>query len=66
MRLDERKTLIQIAEKKESITSLCEMTGLSRSAITKAIYGKGTPRPATLGKIAEALGVDLERIIADE
>lgn len=40
-------------------------TGLSMQAIKNAIAGKNV-RPATIGKIARALNVDVTEILADE
>lgn len=63
MKLDKNKTQLCIAEKKKSISSICISSGLSHSTVIRAISGKTSPRPATLGKIADAIGVDLELIL---
>lgn len=66
MKLNKNKTMLYIASNKKSISSICEDTGLYRTTIARAISGKTSPRPATLGKIADAIGVDLELILEEE
>ena len=63
MKLDNDKILILIAEKGMYIKDLCKIAGLDESAFKAMRDGKRTPRPATIGRIAKALGVDVKDII---
>ena len=48
-----------------TIGELAEKSGVSRPALTKFTTGKSNPKPATLGKLAKALGVKPEELIED-
>lgn len=66
MKLNKYATKYQIAKNKKSVAVICQQTGLSRSAVSKAINGLTSPHFATLGLIAEAIGVELSEILAEE
>ena len=66
MKLNKEATKYQIAKNKKSVAVICKETGLSRSAVSKAINGLTSPHFTTLGLIAEAIGVELSDILAME
>lgn len=67
MEIDRIKIRYLIAKKKINVSKLSELSGLSRSAISKVINGQTpSPRPATIGMIAEALDVELEEILKED
>lgn len=45
---------------------LVRLSGLSTYGLNKILSGKTTPTPASIGKIAKALNVDVEQIIKNE
>lgn len=57
---------LEIALARACMTSgrLPEATGLPRPTINSVIMGKSV-RPATLGKVARALGVDVTELLED-
>ncbi len=65
MKLDKNKFQIALARACMTNIELREKTLVSRSAFNSAIQGQSA-RPATLGKIARALGVDVIEILAKE
>ncbi len=66
MKFDNKKFNMQLALHQISIKELCEKSGLGVTTLRKARKGQCSPRPATIGKIAKALGVDVKDIIQDE
>lgn len=64
MKLDANKFLMILAEKQISLKDLCEKSGIGVSTLQKVRKGN-TPRPATLGKIAKVLNVDVQDIIQE-
>ncbi|ELU5588406.1 helix-turn-helix transcriptional regulator [Clostridium perfringens] len=65
MNLDLNKLEILQARTCLSTNDLTEMTGLSRSTVSKVINGKVKATPKTIGLIAKALNVDVAEIISD-
>ncbi|WP_094551531.1 helix-turn-helix domain-containing protein [Petroclostridium xylanilyticum] len=63
MKLDAQKLLLGMANACITITELAEKANVSRPALTRLASGKSNPKPATLGKIAKALGVKVEDLI---
>lgn len=63
MKLDTQKLLLGMANACMTITELAEKANVSRPALTRLATGKSNPKPATLGKIARALGVKVEDLI---
>lgn len=49
-----------------NMTRLAEQTGLSRQALYKALSGEGNPEFATIVKVAEALGLRVSFVAAEE
>lgn len=56
---------IALARNKMRTSDLCEKTGISQSNLSSMIR-RGRMRSTTAGRIAEALGVDVETIIKKE
>ena len=54
-----------IAQNKITMTELAKRTGLAKQSIS-AIIHRGSCSPKTVGKIADALGVDVKEIIVTE
>lgn len=65
MKLDNTKLEIAMAEKGIMYKDLCERAGLSDVGLRKIRAGERNPKPATLGKIAKALGVPVQNIIKE-
>lgn len=62
MKLDKEKVLIAMAKKKMSRAELAAKLGVKDSSITNT-FKKTSTRPSTVGRYAEALGVDVADII---
>lgn len=58
----ERYNLL-LAEKGLTDKRISEISGVGRSTISQLKKGDRTPRPKTLGKIAKALGTNVENLI---
>lgn len=56
--------MLAMARAKASREELAVKTGLSPVSITN-LLGRGRCKPATAGKLAEALGVDVTEILED-
>ena len=64
MRIDRNKMIKAMARKQMNIKDLAEKSGVSISALTK--IGKGSiTRPKLAGKIAAALGLDVEELLEE-
>ncbi len=65
MKLDEIKLQTELAKKGMMFKDLCDKAGIAEITLRNIRQGKRTPRPATIGKIANALGVDVKDIIQE-
>ena len=65
MRVDRNKAAIARARSCKSSAELIEASGLVQATFNRAMRGVDV-KPATLGKIARALGVDVLDILEDE
>ena len=63
MKLNGQNLKIIMAERIITTNELANITGLSRFLISNCIKGVANPKPATVGKIARALGVPVRDII---
>lgn len=61
MKLDKQKTQIAQASAQMTIGSLCKVAGITEQSYRRAM-STGS-RPATIGKIADALGVSVADIV---
>lgn len=66
MKLDYKKVDLILARKQMMIKELSQLSGIAESALVKIKKGKQIPRPATIGKIAKALDVDVTELIEQE
>lgn len=66
MIIDKRKLDIAMGTSCYTFSELAIKSGVSRISINKLLTGKTTARPATIGKIAKALNVDVANIIKSE
>ena len=64
MNISKEKFMLAMARAKASREELAVKTGLNPVSITN-LLGRGKCKPATAGKLAEALGVDVTEILED-
>lgn len=62
MKINTHKINVLLANKGLTQTALAEQTGISRQSIC-TILKRGTCYPVSAGKIARALGVDVEELL---
>lgn len=62
MKADRKKIMIAMARACMNVDDLQKTVNVPRPTLNNAIYGKNV-RPATVGRIAKALGVDVTEII---
>lgn len=65
MKADRKKLELAMARACMSTTDLVKTSAMPRPTVNNVIVGKGVS-PATLGRIARALGVDVTDILDDE
>ena len=65
MRIDKRKMEIAMARLKLNRDTLAAKANMPIPTVCN-VYTRGTCKPATAGRIAEALEVDVTEILADE
>ena len=65
MQIDNRKLDVIMATQGLTSKELSMVTGVSQVSIARFRRGVQEPRPATIGKIARALNVDVTEIIQD-
>lgn len=63
MKLNNNKLLLTMANACMTIGELSKKSGVSKTALSNYTTGKSNPKPATLGKIARALDVEVEDLI---
>ena len=66
MKIDKQKILVLLAEKGMLYKDMCIKAGISEVEFRKIRSGERNPKPATVGKIASALGVSIREIIVQE
>ena len=66
MVIDKKKVMLILAEKGMLYKDVCSKAGISEAEFRKIRSGERTPKPATIGKIASALGVGVQEIIVRE
>lgn len=64
MKVDKRKLEIAMARAKLNRDMLAEKAGMPIPTVCN-VYSRGSCKPATVGRLAEALGVDVTEILAD-
>lgn len=65
MKADRNKVSIVMAKRCFYIADIVKRSGLTEATVKNVIYGQKSVLPATLGKVAKALNVDVEEIIAE-
>lgn len=65
MKVDKKKLEIAMARAKLNRDMLAAKAEMPIPTVCN-VYSRGTCKPATLGRIAEALGVDVTEIIAED
>jgi len=63
MKLNNQRLQILMAEQVLTVKDLSAKSGLSRVYISDCILRSPNPKPATVGKIARALNVNVQEII---
>lgn len=63
MIIDTEKVNLLLANKCMSINELANTSGVDKVTISRIRNGSQKPRPKTLGKIARALGTNVENLI---
>lgn len=66
MVINKKKVMLILAEKGMLYKDVCSRAGISEAEFRKIRAGERTPKPATIGKIASALGVGVQEIIVQE
>lgn len=66
MKLDPHRLALTQAKACMSTKTLCERAELSKTALSLIRHGLQEPRPQTVGRLAKALGVPVEELIAKE
>ena len=66
MRISNEKLLITLANEGMLLKELAKKAGITMEALRNIRKGKSVPKPATIGKIAKALNVNVQEIIMEE
>lgn len=66
MRISNEKILIALANEGMLLKELAGKAGITMEALRNIRKGKSVPKPATVGKIAKALNVNVQEIIMEE
>jgi transcriptional regulator with XRE-family HTH domain len=65
MKADKQRFARALAENTMTLRALRETTGFSAATLTEVSQGRSV-RPATLGRVAAALGVPIDQLVKDE
>lgn len=65
LKADIKKLKLCMANKCMNTEDLCKATKMPRPTVNNVISGRSV-RPATIGRIAKALGVDVKDILSEE
>lgn len=63
MKIDRMKLNLELAKSCMLLKDVCEKAGISQPTLRKIRAGERNPTPATIGKIAKALGVAVSDLI---
>ena len=66
MKIDMQKLTVAMANESMLLKDLCQKAGIGEVTFRNIRAGRSEPRPATVGKIAKALNVKVQDIIAEE
>ena len=64
MKIDVQKLLLAMAREKITDTELCVLAEVPKSTFSNIKTGRRNPKPVTIGKLAEALKVDVSELVA--
>lgn len=65
MKISNEKLLIALANEGMLLKDLAEKAGISMEALRNIRKGISVPKPATVGRIAKALNVNVQEIIVE-
>lgn len=65
MKLNRLNLMLAMARLCINDKELCEKSGVAVPTLTQIKSGKRNPKPATIGKIARALGVDVKDLLEE-
>lgn len=65
LKIDINKVLVTLAEKHMNYKEFCKVAKISEVEFRKIRSGGRNPKPATIGKIASALGVSVQDIVQE-
>lgn len=65
MKLDRKKFEVALAHTGKTITEVCAEAGISTLSVTPKRRAKHALRPRTIGRLAKALGVEVEELLED-
>lgn len=65
MNIDDKKLVREMARKRYTVARLAKAAGVAASSVSAMLHGRKTIRVDTLGKIADALGVEPADILTD-
>ena len=63
MQLSQSRLIMEMAKACACDHDLCERSGIARPTLAQIKSGKRNPKPATIGKLAHALGVPVEELL---
>ena len=66
MRISNDKLMIALANEGMLLKELAQKAGITMEALRNIRKGKSIPKPATVGKIARALNVNVQEIIMED
>lgn len=66
MKLNSKKMQNIMAKKELGVCELAKKAGVSTASVSKYAHGLVNPSVKSMGKIANALNIDVEEIIEDE
>lgn len=66
MKIDNRKFELALANECILLKDVCKRADLTPISLKRILSGSTNPRPATVGKIAKALNVDVKEIIYND
>ena len=66
MKADRTKVALAMARGCFSISDIVRLSGMTEATVKNVIYGQKSVLPATIGKVAKALNVNVEEILSHE
>lgn len=66
MEIDTKQVKVLLAEKELSMKAFCDLNNICYSTFYQIMSGTRTPNLKTVGVIANALGIDVSRLVTNE